>query len=33
VRTGFLEPADFEAIAAQLREDLLDFSRFVYLTG
>jgi integrase len=33
VRTNFLEPADFEAIAAHLREDLLDFSRFAYLTG
>lgn len=32
-RQGFVEPADFEAVAAELPEYLADFVRFSFLTG
>jgi integrase len=33
VRQGFFEPAEFEAVMAQLPKYLRDFARFGYLTG
>jgi integrase len=33
VRTGFLEPAQFEAICEKLPADLCDFAKFSYATG
>lgn len=33
VREGFLEPADFEAVASRLPDYLADFARFAYLCG
>lgn len=33
VREGFLEPADFDAVAVRLPEYLGDFARFAYLSG
>jgi integrase len=33
VRQGFLAPADFEAVVAQLPEDLRDFARFGYASA